>query len=139
MTQSRFRQIISFWLIAGIVLGVSQYLRAIFTPVGILNSGLAFSLQLPAAAIYVVMPIFILAMIWLFYSRPSASWWWSLALGLIVGGGISNLVDRLCLNGGALDYWRLGNLSMYNLADVAITVGILLALWILSRSSWNQK
>ena len=59
------------------------------------------------------------------------------ALGLILGGGLANLLDRLG-NGSVTDYLDLGLGSSwrwptFNLPDVAITAGVLLALWLLLR------
>lgn len=58
------------------------------------------------------------------------------ALGLILGGGVANLLDRLG-DGRVTDYLDVGlggwRWPTFNLPDVAITVGFLLALWLLTR------
>lgn len=46
----------------------------------------------------------------------------SLALALIIGGGISNLMSRL-ENGCVLDFVSLAIWPAFNLADAAITIG----------------
>jgi signal peptidase II len=52
------------------------------------------------------------------------------ALSLVVGGGIGNLVDRLIRDGSVVDFMliKVGSLEsgIFNLADVAITLGIIL-------------
>ncbi len=101
--------------------------------------GLAFNIMLPTAIVFAVMIVFLMAMLWLFYSQKRIGVGWAWALGLIVGGGASNLLDRVLLSGGVADYWNLGSLSFINLADVAITFGIIMALGILIKNSWNQK
>src|SRR5712692_10586708 len=53
------------------------------------------------------------------------------AVGLQVGGALGNLLDRLVL-GGATD---VGWGPVWNLVDVAIGVGTLLATWALARRS----
>ena len=51
---------------------------------------------------------------------------------LILGGGVGNLIDRLANHGQVIDYvsLRVGPLrtGVFNLADVAITMGVLMAL-----------
>ena len=56
-----------------------------------------------------------------------------LCLGLILGGGIGNLIDRIQY-GYVVDflYFRLINFAIFNVADMALVVGsILLALYII--------
>lgn len=48
------------------------------------------------------------------------------AVGLVVGGGAGNLVDRTA-RGGVVDFIALGSWPTFNLADVAIVVGAAVA------------
>jgi signal peptidase II len=63
-----------------------------------------------------------------------AGWLAALAVGLQVGGALGNVGDRLLL-GGATDVLFLGQGPVWNLADVALLCGMLLATWSLVRSS----
>jgi signal peptidase II len=62
------------------------------------------------------------------------------ALGLIVGGGASNLIDRFVNGGYVLDFLNLGfgslRTGIFDVADVFIMVGVLLLVFsdLLSRS-----
>lgn len=63
------------------------------------------------------------------------SWWRSNdvfirgALVLIIGGGISNLIDRF-LYGGVRDFIYYPGLAVYgNVADIFLAVGLLLIVW----------
>jgi signal peptidase II len=56
----------------------------------------------------------------------------ALAVGLQLGGALGNLLDRLVL-GGASDVLYVGWGPTWNLADVAIGLGTLLAIWALAR------
>jgi len=60
----------------------------------------------------------------LFKSLPHAT---VLAISLIVGGGISNLIDRIIHDGSVIDFMliRIGSLEsgIFNAADIAITLG----------------
>ena len=51
--------------------------------------------------------------------------WTAMALGLLVGGALGNLVDRLRL-GYVTDFIRRGDGGAFNVADVAIFVGVVL-------------
>jgi signal peptidase II len=48
-----------------------------------------------------------------------------LALGLILGGAVGNLIDRLCL-GYVTDFIDVGVWPAFNVADSAVTVGIII-------------
>ena len=48
------------------------------------------------------------------------TWSW----GFIIGGGISNLFDRV-IHQGVVDFIGLFNLPRFNFADIAITLGVL--------------
>ena len=49
-------------------------------------------------------------------------------IGLVVGGALGNVVDRIRL-GYVVDYIAVGVWPKFNLADTAITIGIALLLW----------
>jgi signal peptidase II len=51
-----------------------------------------------------------------------------LGLGLALGGAFSNVYDQL-FRGAVMDFLDLGWWPVFNLADVAITIGVTLALW----------
>jgi signal peptidase II len=59
----------------------------------------------------------------------------TIALAMIVGGGASNLADRLMYGGYVVDFLNLGigglRTGIFNVADVAITAG---TLWLLLNS-----
>lgn len=54
------------------------------------------------------------------------------ALSLVVGGGLGNLIDRVVNNGGVIDFMNLGigplRTGIFNVADVWIVVGAALLL-----------
>lgn len=55
------------------------------------------------------------------------------ALSLICGGGLSNLLDRILHDGAVVDFLNLGvaglRTGIFNPADMAITLGVLLLLY----------
>ena len=68
---------------------------------------------------------------------------WGVALGLVLGGAVGNLVDRLVNppsfgQGHVTDFLAYGNLFIGNLADVALGAGVIvlgLSLWTRHRRS----
>jgi len=68
--------------------------------------------------------------VWLF-RLPSREKWTAIALSLVIGGAVGNLVDRI-INGYVVDfidvYYRESHWPAFNLADSAITGGVILLL-----------
>lgn len=62
-------------------------------------------------------------------SAPDRRGVW-LAAGLIFGGAVGNLIDRVRL-GHVVDFIMLPSWPAFNLADCAITVGVVLLAWYL--------
>jgi signal peptidase II len=54
-------------------------------------------------------------------------------LALILGGALGNLVDRLA-RGRVVDFLDFHFWPVFNVADIALTVGVLLAAWRLMRT-----
>ena len=71
----------------------------------------------------------LLAIALYFLRLPAAARWPRLALGLILGGAVGNLIDRIRL-GYVVDFvhvfWRQHQWPDFNVADSAITVGVTL-------------
>lgn len=92
------------------------------------NSGAAFSLGTDATPVFTVLAtVVVLGLLW--YSRRVTESWWALGLGLILGGAAGNLVDRLVrapgfLHGHVIDYVAVGWFPVFNIADAALTVGV---------------
>ncbi len=57
---------------------------------------------------------------------------------LIIGGGLANLFDRL-FRGGVVDFINLKFWPIFNLADVAITIGLLFFLLSIVRQHQFQE
>jgi signal peptidase II len=64
-------------------------------------------------------------------SGPRASWWTTIALGLLLGGAIGNLVDRIRF-GYVIDWVDMGiggwRFYTFNVADSAISIAIVMML-----------
>jgi signal peptidase II len=68
----------------------------------------------------------------------------ALGLGLLLGGGIGNLLDRLFgapgpLRGGVIDWIRLfGGQGSMNLADLSINLGLIVLVSVMLYACWSD-
>jgi signal peptidase II len=89
------------------------------------NYGLIGNLAVPYPIIIVLT---LIAFVVLFYGYKTAflqnRFYETLALAYIAGGALGNLIDRV-VNGYVFDWILLFNTSIINIADIAITVGII--------------
>ena len=95
------------------------------------NRGVAFGLAGGAGLPLVVIPLLALGVVvYLFARDPGRPWMW-VAIGLLAGGAIGNLIDRVQADGHRLH--RRPPWPPFNLADVAITAGVVLLVLIYLR------
>lgn len=98
------------------------------------NRGVAFGLAGGAGLGLVLVTVAALAVIAYVFSRdPQRRGMW-VAAGLLAGGALGNLIDRLAA-GEVTDYIVVGSWPPFNLADVAITAGVLLMVLIYLRDA----
>ena len=140
------------WLCAAIVLGLDRWTKAwavhelalVHTKpflgewvrlTYVRNTGVAFGLGagqgLPFAAITFVALVLVVV---LALQARSRTWMRSVALGLVLGGAAGNLVDRVRW-GSVVDFidfgYRRNMFPVFNAADSAITIGVVLFAWTL--------
>lgn len=94
-----------------------------------LNTGVAFSMFEGESWLFFV--IAIIASVILIYLICSRKWLKGkpefIAIGLVLGGTISNAIDRIIFSGVRdFIYLKFINFAIFNLADFAITVGAIL-------------
>jgi signal peptidase II len=88
------------------------------------NSGIAFGLFAGATAIVIVLTLVAVAWMIVFFARSGARHpILPVALGLLIGGSLSNLTDRVRL-GHVTDFLDLRFWPAFNLADSFIVVGV---------------
>jgi signal peptidase II len=58
-----------------------------------------------------------------------------IALGLILGGDLGNLIDRLRFAGHVTDFIDPGFFAVFNVADSAITIGVILIVYFILRET----
>jgi len=129
-------QITKLWIVAVFQLGDKLAVAPSFNLVLAYNTGAAFSLLADAggwqrlffSAVAVVASGVIVYLLRRHPQQPL----FSLALALILGGALGNLIDRVAY-GHVIDfiqvYWRDWYWPAFNVADSAITVGAGLLVW----------
>ena len=124
--------------------GQSVFEAGIFRIIRIHNTGAAFGLfqdqSLPLTIIALISIIVILVFVLLFYRRFPflENGLGKPALGLVLGGTAGNLIDRLRL-GYVTDFIDIGIWPAFNIADSAITVGVILFAYVLLSSFEAKK
>ncbi len=105
----------------------------------ILNPGAAFSMGESLTWVFTAVMAIASAGILLFLPRVR-SLLWALSLGLVLGGALGNLTDRLLRwpgfpNGHVVDFIHVQGFAVFNIADSGVVVGVILvaALILLGR------
>jgi signal peptidase II len=76
-----------------------------------------------------------IAILYYFPRVPRNEWAIRLAMAMMLGGAVGNLIDRL-IQGTVTDFVSLGTFAVFNVADACISVGtaiLILAVWISER------
>jgi signal peptidase II len=109
------------------------------------NTGAAFGMFQGYGGIFTVLAIIVAAGIIYYFPRLSREdWLIRLAMGLMLGGAIGNLIDRVTI-GTVTDFISVGSFAVFNVADSCITVGVgllLLGVWSMDareKKSADQK
>jgi signal peptidase II len=101
------------------------------------NRGVAFGLAGGAGAPLILVTLVALAVVvYLFARDPGRPGMW-VATGLVAGGAIGNLIDRVRAD-AVTDYVDLSPWPPFNLADVAITVGVVLLVLLYLRDAERE-
>ena len=125
-----FDQLTKAWLAANLSPGemlnvVGDVIRLVFSQ----NSGALFGLFRDNAALFGIVSLGVVGFIVLYHGRVGRSLYLSIALGLLLGGALGNLTDRLRL-GYVIDFVDLGiggfRWYTFNVADAAISTAIVM-------------
>ncbi len=94
------------------------------------NRGAAFGMLQNQRYFFVILTLIVLALVvWLMLKERGKSRLFQTALSFILGGAIGNLIDRICY-GYVVDLFdfRLINFPVFNVADIFVCTGALLAI-----------
>jgi signal peptidase II len=102
------------------------------------NTGVAFGLAGGTGAPLVIVMLIALGVVtYLFAHEPARPWMW-LATGLLAGGAVGNLIDRIG-RGHVTDFIELPPWPPFNVADVCITFGVVLLVVIYLREGFREE
>jgi signal peptidase II len=124
-------QLSKAWIVDNLRLGaaptavVGDWLRIVHWR----NSGILFGMLPQSAGAFAIVSLVVLALIVGYHAKAGRGLLVTVALGLLLGGAIGNLVDRLRY-GSVVDFVDMGigawRFYTYNLADAAISTAIFL-------------
>lgn len=90
------------------------------------NTGAVFGLFQGTGMIFAALAVVVTIGIAYFnFTLPGGSWLVRVALGLMLGGAVGNLLDRL-RQGHVTDFIDIGPWFIFNLADLSIVTGVIL-------------
>lgn len=124
------------WITGHFAFGESLYVLGVFDLVLAHNTGAAFSFLNDAGGMqrWLFSVIAIAASVWIvvLLRKHAAQTLFALALSLVLGGALGNLIDRISY-GYVVDFllfhWDEHYFPAFNLADSAITCGAALLIW----------
>lgn len=143
------------WGIASIIVVLDQFIKYLFTTsmtfgesiqlipqffsfTLVKNTGVAFSLFSGSQIPIVVLSIMILFLLYMWVFKQKKNRWNILSFGLLFGGIIGNLIDRI-FRAGVIDYLDFNlfgyDAPIFNLADIAVVIGACLLILIM----WKEE
>jgi len=126
-------QLVKWWVVATLpgdpIVLVDGFLQLRFVE----NFGAAFSMLDGSGSVIALIAMAAAVFIFLVAEKLKGKGE-TVALGLILGGAVGNLADRVFrgdgfLDGGVVDFVDFSFFPAFNVADSAITIGAILALW----------
>ncbi|MCJ0903735.1 signal peptidase II [Rhodococcus sp. ARC_M6] len=119
------------WAVAAITPGQPiEIIGDVVTFTLVRNPGAAFSMATSMTWILTLVAIGVVIGV-IKIGRTLRSPWWALGLGLVLGGALGNLMDRLFrtpgfMQGHVVDFMSIGWWPVFNIADSAIVCGAIL-------------
>ena len=98
--------------------------------VNVRNDGVAFGLDVGGATLIIVLIALALLGLVLYFARHTAKPLIWLPTGLLIGGAIGNIFDRI-RDGAVTDFLKIPAWPAFNVADIAITLGVIALVYVL--------
>ena len=106
--------------------------------VNVRNRGIAFGLFTENATLLTVLTLAALCLLIVYFARHSDRALAWLPTGLLLGGALGNMFDRL-YRGAVTDFIDLPLWPSFNVADMAITLGVLSLLYVIEQGPSTQR
>ncbi|MDP7180267.1 MAG: signal peptidase II [Candidatus Woesearchaeota archaeon] len=107
------------------ITGPIPVILGVFHLVFIKNTGAGFGLFKGQQGLLIFISVFVVGLILYYYNKIPAKGYVPLSVGLLLGGTIGNLIDRIRL-GYVIDFLDFRIWPSFNVADSAITVGAIM-------------
>ena len=137
-----FDQLTKYYVVSNFYLGESvPLIENIFHWTYILNPGAAFGMFEGSRWFFVVIAIGVLVGIWYMKDEINeGGWMMQYGAALFGGGAIGNLIDR-ARSGLVIDFFDFRIWPVFNVADIAICVGVAMILWKVLQTEFltNEK
>ena len=98
--------------------------------VNVRNEGVAFGIEAGGKTLVIALIALALLALVLYFARHTARPLIWLPTGMLVGGALGNIVDRI-RDGAVTDFLKIPAWPAFNVADIAITFGVLALLYVL--------
>jgi signal peptidase II len=116
----------------GVRLGEEDSILPAVTLVHVRNTGVAFGAFAGGGVVVVALVAAALtALVFYFVTHVDRPLVW-LPTGLLLGGSVGNIIDRV-RDGAVTDFVKLPHWPAFNVADIAITLGVLALLWVIEQ------
>lgn len=105
------------------------------------NTGMAFSMLSGARWLFIVLTLVVcIGALWYMFSNRCKSLWLYWSMGVVVSGGIGNLIDRV-LYGFVVDFIEpiFIDFAVFNIADCAVTCGAVVLIGYLFVDLFKSK
>ncbi len=121
-------QLTKLWIQSSMFMGQSfPFLGHVVYLTYVRNTGGAFSLLRGRSLLFIVVACLVLLAMLIFIRRIlGMDRVWTFSLGLVAGGTLGNLIDRLRLGGSVVDFIDFRFWPVFNVADSAITIGMVI-------------
>ena len=135
-------RVLVFWLVIILTVTIDQATKAAVTVnlehqsmalipglidiVYVENTGAAFSIGQGGGIIFIVIAVaFLIGAMFTVWNKPDLPMGLVVSIGLVAGGGMGNMVDRL-MEGYVTDFiaTRFIDFPVFNVADMCVTVGV---------------
>jgi signal peptidase II len=102
------------------------------------NSGVAFDVLSGAGPVVIIVEGLALVALLLYFARhPGRRGLW-ISTGLLLGGALGNLLDRL-IDGSVTDFIKFPDWPAFNVADISITLGVIILLVVLELAARHES
>jgi signal peptidase II len=112
-------------------LWITQFVRIVHWQ----NTGAAFGMFQSLGNVFMILSMVVsVAIIYYYPQVPRQDWLVRLAMAMLLGGAVGNLIDRL-YQGYVTDFISVGEFPVFNIADACISMGVV----VLFLGMWLQE